>query len=199
MKLPSTLRRADWLAEIQHLLLIVFVLVIAAGFVGAATTVRGTVELPLPARAALGVDALSNSGLPLSPSADVTIRLEHPTHGQVTLGLLTHAPAWLLTCLTLGLLWWLVRRARRAELFSEGLARRLRQLGLLLALGGPVATLVEFVASFALAGTLPAVTPQATLDLAPIGAWLLLGFGILAISEVVRRGQVLRAELDGVV
>ncbi len=198
MRLSSAFRRADWLAEIQQVLSIAFVLVIAAGFVGAATTVGGAVELPLPARAALGAGATASSGLPLSPSADVTIRLEHPTPGQVVLSLLSHAPAWLLTCLMLGLLWWLVRQARRAELFADRLARRLRQLGWLVALGGPVATLLEFVATFTLAGTLPGVTPQATLDLGPFGSWLLIGFAILAISEVVRRGHVLRTELDGV-
>jgi len=58
---------------------------------------------------------------------------------------------------------------------------------------------MEFLATFRLAGSLPAGHPQATLTLAPLVAWLLLGVGMLAISEVVRQGQVLRTELDGVV
>jgi hypothetical protein len=39
----------------------------------------------------------------------------------------------------------------------------------------------------------------ATLDLGTPAAWFLAGSGMLAISEVVRHGQALRAELDAVV
>jgi hypothetical protein len=36
-------------------------------------------------------------------------------------------------------------------------------------------------------------------DLTPMGMWLLVGFGFLAIAEVINRGLAMRAELDSVI
>jgi uncharacterized membrane protein YhiD involved in acid resistance len=58
---------------------------------------------------------------------------------------------------------------------------------------------VEFLARFALTDTVSTVGPSASFDPGVLAVWALAGFGFLAIGEVVRRGQALRAELDEVV
>jgi hypothetical protein len=198
MWLGKALRRADWLAEMQQLLATALVLVTAAGVVSLVVSLTGrAVGVGLAARSVLAPGAGLRDGLVADPAGDVTVVIEHPDAGQIVLHLLTQLPVWVISVLMLFLLWRLVRAARRTDPFSEPVARRLAVLGWLLIVGGPVAQTVGFLASFVLAGTVS--HPQATLVVMPLLVWMLAGFGMLAVGEVVRRGHALRAELDTVV
>jgi hypothetical protein len=202
MKVRETLRRADWLRELHGLLLVA---VVVCGVVGVASMIATLTGQPLdievPSGGVLRPDSLvhANAGVVIDPDASIYLRVGHPSWFQLGLATLVTLPGYALTTTMLVLLWRLVGEARHTDPFSGATGRRLRTLGWLLIVGGPAAWVVEFVARFALSDTVSTVGPQATFDLGAPAVWFLAGFGILAISEVVRRGQVLRAELDEVV
>ncbi len=109
-------------------------------------------------------------------------------------------PTYLLATAMLVLLYRLVGAARRGDpLFSARTVGRLRTVGWLLLVGGPAASVLEFLARFALSGTAGSGGYHAELDPARAAIWMVTGFGMLAVGEIVRRGQVMRAELDEVI
>lgn len=198
----KVLQRPDWLRELHGLLLVGVLLTALAGFASAVTTLAGQpLSVGLPAEDVLRPDAVSHvgSGVHADPTTDVFLRIEHPTGEQLTLATLAALPTYALTTAMLVMLWRLVGTARRTDPFTSATVGRLRALGWLLIIGGPVAWLVEFAARFSLSGTVSSRGPEATLDFFAPAVWFLVGLGMLAIGEVIRRGQALRTELDGLV
>ena len=156
-------------------------------------------DVEVSSKGLLGSDALLN--LPPGTSVDSGLRLEveHPTGAQRVWELLATLPDLLLLFSVLFLLWRLVGRARHDDPFTGNIVSRFRALGLLSVIGGPTVWVLESVGAFALSLTLKPMETYALLDFAIPGTWLLWGFGMFAIAEIVRRGRSLRAELDGVV
>jgi len=204
LRLPGPLRpsrRPDWLSEIHGLLTLLLATVVVAGTATGVVALTGD-HLDLTVRAAQLATLRSAplpSGLALAPDGDLTLQVAHPDAAQRALAALGSAPTWGLWVLVLFLLRRLVREVRRTDPFTAPVARRLCTIATVMVAGGPLVEFVQFLASFALSTTVHGVDPQATLSMGFFGTWLLAGFGLLAVAEVVRRGQWLREELDTVV
>lgn len=172
--------KTDWLTEFHHVLLVA---AIGAGSV----CVLGTVAVLARDEIVVPVHA-----------AEVTVA--DPTVTQIALGAAAALPTYLLATVVLLLLHRLVGAARRGDpLFGGRTLRRIRTVGWLLLVGGPVVCAVEFVARFALSGTVGDDGIYAEFDPALVAIWALAGFGMLAVGEIVRQGRDLRAELDEVI
>jgi hypothetical protein len=193
-------RRTDWLRELYGILLTAVVLCGLLGILGLAATLTGQpIETSAPSGAVLASDTLVAVGPGVTADGDVELRIEDPSGAQRALAAVAGLPTYLLTTTMLVLLARLVDGARKADPFTSTTAHRLRRLGWLLVVGGPAAAVTEFVARFALSNA--TTTEGASADF-PVGGpalWCLAGVGLLALSEVIRRGQALRAELDTVV
>jgi hypothetical protein len=201
MGLWEKLRRPDWLAEMQALVMVGLV-VVGLGIVlsaGWAITSGGPVVAEVPA------DSLSNvvgsvDGLnrhaAITPDATVEVEIADPSTRQLVASALTSLPTGLVVVAMLAMLLRIVRRARRDDPFTAGAVRRLRILAVVVLVGGSLAGLAESLAALDLAISL---TDQAWTTVRFPVAWLLAGFGLLAISEIVKRGTAMRAELDTVV
>ena len=207
----SGARRTDWLRELRGVLLVAAILSAAYTFAsGFIAITGGAFSVGVPASRVM--DASSVVGLPAGvapdPDLDVYLRVGAPTAEQRLLATLATAPQYVLTTAMLFLLWRLVNRALRSQAFTAVIAGRLHLLGWLAVVGGPTVYAIGFVARFALSST---VTPDGSAagtivssattvgDLITPAIWLLVGFGFLAVAEVIRRGQALRAELDEVI
>lgn len=202
MDVRESLRRTDWLRELHGLLLVAVVVSGVVGIASAIATLTGQLfDIAVPGGDILRPDALVNPrpGATIDADASIYLRVEHPTGVQRGLATVATLPGYALTTAMLVLLWRLAAKARRDDPFTGGVVSRLRVLGWLLVVGGPAASAVEFIARFALSDTVTTSGPRATLDLGAPAVWFLAGVGMLAIGEVVRRGQTLRAELDEVV
>jgi hypothetical protein len=94
----------------------------------------------------------------------------------------------------------LINAVRHSDPFTRATVRRLRVLGLVVLIGGALAEAAEFASGLVLIRiTLPRdVADFATPDVRPTFWWLLTGFVLLSVAEVVRRGCELRDELDTV-
>ncbi len=202
MKIRDSVRRADWLRELHALLVVA---AIGSALVSAAVAIAALTGQPFDIHVPMGdvlrPDAMidAHTGAAIHPDAMIYLPVEHPTLSQRVLVAVAALPIYALTTIMLVMLWRLVGEARRTDPFAGVMARRLRLLGWLLVIGGPVAWATEFAARFALSATVSTGGANATLNLGTPAIWGLVGFGLLAISEVVRRGQAMRAELDEVV
>ncbi|GIE90076.1 DUF2975 domain-containing protein [Actinoplanes regularis] len=200
MRLIDNLRRPDWLDELHSLLLFAVTGTGLAVVGGVIATLSGrALEVDVASDGALRPDALVGAPPGVSLGNVLHLRVEDPDGAQLTWAILTTLPRQLLILAALVLLWRSVGRARREDPFGPGMAGGFRRLGLLLVVGGPVVWVVEFVARFALSGTAGVGGTYASMDFLVPFAWLFCGFGAFAIGEVLRRGRMLRAELDGVV
>ena len=196
------MRQASWLAELQA--------VLAVGAVAALTGVvvaivraafGGWVAFTVPAAALDGLEAIVRG----SPRPDVGVELggevdvlaSDPTAGQRLAALLTHLPSYLVALSILVLLWRIVRTCRREDPFSPAVARRLLRLGVVALAGGLMADAVQLAATYL--GSATVLDGSAAASYRYSWWWLLIGFGFLAVGEVVKRGADLRAELDTVV
>lgn len=196
----SALRRPDWLDELHRLLLAATLLAGVGGVLRAGALLAGRpLEADVDTAGVLRPEALIDAPPGVSVSSPLRLQLDHPTGVQYLWEALATLPSHALLVLALALLWRLTGRARRGDPFTADTVGRFRALGLVLAIGGPVTWVVESVSRFAFSATLPVGGPYAPLDFAIPLAWGLCGFGMLAIGEIIRRGQALRAELDGVV
>lgn len=196
-----SLRRPDWLAELQTLLLIALVLSGVAIAVGLGTlAVDDSVTFTVPAG---GVDGITdvrgslraNAGI--DPEGDVDVRVSDPSARQRLLYVLTGLPSYALGLVILALLWNTVRAARRVGPFAPTVVRRLTWLGFTVLAGGPLADAAQLIATFLASGTL--FDGQMFVSYVPSWWWFLAGLGFLAVAEVVKRGTAMRAELDEVV
>jgi hypothetical protein len=202
--------RTDWLRELRGLLLVAAIASAAYTVVSAVLTMTGRAfSVGVPAGSVLEADAVRGlpAGVVLDDQLNVYLKVVTPTTEQRLLAALATVPAYLLTTAVLILLWRLVRQASTTEPFTIFIARRLHVLGWLAVVGGPATFAIALIVRFILSSTvLPngsaALVFDTSVQLGDLGwpaVWMLAGFGFLAIAEIVRRGQALRAELDEVV
>lgn len=198
MKLWESLRRPDWLAELQAVLILGVVLVAGLGAFQVVRLALGDeLTVSLPASAVSGtVDAPLRAGAEVASDQDLQVLVAEPSAAQVVASALTGLPSYLVVVTLLVLLLRLVRSARRDDPFTRATAGRLRVLAVVVLAGGYGAALVESLAGFYLSSQ---VYDGATTTLDVPLYWLLVGFGLLAVAEVVNRGRSMRAELETVV
>ncbi|MGC9667191.1 DUF2975 domain-containing protein [Planosporangium sp. 12N6] len=200
MSLSERLRRPDWLAEMQAVLVTGLVLVGVGVVVAAVSLVRrDPIPVDLPSEGIVRPDLSGvRPNVRLGDGGTVQVLVDHPTSAQVAWYLAGSAPVFLVVAYTLVTLLRIVRTARRGDPFAAVNVRRLRVLGLVVLVGGVADTVTGAVSAFALGSSVaPGVAPGATIELS--GWWYLVGFGFLAIAEVVSRGRTMRAELDEVI
>ncbi|GAB7038053.1 MULTISPECIES: hypothetical protein [Catenuloplanes] len=187
----------DWLGELQTALAAGTVLGALAGVatVGFAAT-SDAVELTIVTTRGTAITGLP-AGVTLADAGAADVAIADPGWAERLAHVAQGAPSYLLGLLIVASLWWVVRAARRTDPFAPGTAHRLRRLGIGTLVGGLVADTLE-IGSGALASTLVHGEFRA-LSVTYHPWWLLIGFGLLAVGEVLRRGAVLRAELDEVV
>jgi len=94
-----------------------------------------------------------------------------------------------------------ITRAIDGDPFTPEMVRRLRILGLVVLVGGALSELTEYVCATVL---LHITVPADALDFSEPDVkitlwWVMPAFILLAVSEVVRRGVAMRAELDTVI
>ncbi|MEE6261479.1 DUF2975 domain-containing protein [Plantactinospora sonchi] len=199
MRILDRLRRPDWLAELQA---VITCGLVALAVISVASTVStlndDQIMVALPTGLLAAPDGLG-PGVTLAAHGTVDVTLSDPTAGQLVASLLTVLPSCLVAATVLGLLLSTVRRARRDQPFRGAIVRRLRALALVVLIGGPLAATAEAIAALSLSSRFTDGGFSSVLDLAPLGPWVLTGFGLLAIAEIVNRGRALRAELDTVV
>jgi hypothetical protein len=200
MNLLRTLRRPDWIDELHGFLLLGTVLTGAGGIVAVAATLAGQpIQVEVAAGTALRPDALTGAPAGVVLGDSLILDVTDPSAAQLGWALLATLPRFLLVTATLALLWRAIGLARRTDPFRSGLAGRLRSLGILLIGGGLVAWIAEVVARFGLSSTVDVGGTYTTLDFTVPAVWLFFGITLLAVGEIVRRGQEMRADLDGVV
>lgn len=197
----STTTGRGWLTSAAAVLGAGLGLLAVATVVMAVQAARGApVTFPLPATAALGSPAGGISpapGLTVASGATVSVSLADPNSVQSAWGALLWLPSSLLggTAVTLVLL--AVVRARRGAPFTGGVVTLMRTLGVVLLVGGPLVQLLTGLGSYRLAGSALGsgadFAPAFTFD-GPVA-----GLCVLALAEVIRRGQQLREELDEVI
>lgn len=187
----------DWLGELHTALAIGTVLGVLAGVseIGAAVF-ADTVDMTIQTAGADQVNGLP-AGVELAWAGDVEVTVLDPTWAERLVSLAQGAPAYLLGLWIIAMLWRIVRVARRTDPFSPELARRLRRVGTATVVLGLVAEAAQW--AIVLAATTLVHDEVWAFSLGLDLWWLLLGFGLLAVAEVLRRGSGLRAELDEVV
>lgn len=195
------LLRTDWLHELRGLLAVSLALGATSLIVFAAMTVWGSLSVSVPADHVVAAGALHHltGGAALDLDGNIGLTVADPTPYQAALGMLTVLPTGLVALLMVTMLYRVVRDAERGDPFTEATVRRLRRLSGVVVIGGPLAWLAEFVAQFTLTSTVTQAGAGATLTLAKPLIWLLVGFGYLAVAEIISRGRLMRAELDQVI
>ena len=202
MGVRSRMRQANWLAELQAVLAVGAVAALAGVL---AATVRaafgGSVAFTVPTATVDGLETLVRgslwTGTGVELGGEVDLMATDPTAGQRLAALLTHLPSYLVALTVLVLLWRIVRTCRREDPFSPAVARRLIRLGVVALAGGLLADAVQLVATYL--GSATVLDGSAAASYRYSWWWLLIGFGFLAVGEIVKRGADLRAELDTVV
>jgi hypothetical protein len=196
-----SLRRPDWLAELQSLLLAALVLSGLAIAIGlGAPLVEDSVTFTVPAASVDGLTQAPGSLLPgaaVDPDGDVDIRVTGPSGRQRLLHALTALPSYALGVAMLAMLWATVRAARQQTPFAPAVVRRLTWLGVVVLAGGPLADAVQMAAAFLASETVFDGFMSASYTVS--WWWLLAGIGFLAVAELVRRGAAMRAELEEVI
>ena len=201
MSLRTRWRKADWLSEMQAALMLgtgaagVAITVVVWDVVTGAPVVS---RVPAEAIAAMsGSSAGLTGGAMVAADSMVEVRIAEPSTAQVIAHALTMLPGLLVVLVMLAMLARIVRAARRADPFTGQTIRRLRVLAISILIGGVLASVVETIAEFNLSSSVTAGSISAQWALP--GQWLLLGFGFLAVAEVINRGAMMRAELDTVI
>jgi hypothetical protein len=135
-------------------------------------------------------------------SAATSLCVHDPTFGQQLLDLLTELPTALVYGGALVLLWWLLEGAQHAGPFSIAVSKRLRFIGLWLALGSIVAENVQLIAHNALIATMMtgdgAVSWSNSLPALPVTA-ILAGLGMIVVARILRVGAQMQDDLVGTV
>ncbi len=135
-------------------------------------------------------------GVSLSPGEPVSVAIKNPTPRQYNLALLTYIPDRAVYLAFFVLLLRLMGSVRGLDPFTASAARQLRFLGGFLVVGALCASLADMVIGAQLTAT---VTVDPTY---PYYDWdfpfyaLISGFGLVVIAEVLRRGAVLREDLE---
>jgi len=195
------LLRTDWLRELQGLLVVGLALTAVGMIAVIAMTIRGPLPVSVPAGHLVDGGTLHGltGGAQLDQHGNVDVSVADPTRHQAILGVLTVLPSGLVVLTMLAGLYRVIRDARRRDPFTDTTVRRLRQLSAVVILGGLLAWIGEFIAQFALTGTVTPTGWAGTLPLAKPLIWLLVAFGYLAVAEIINRGRAMRAELEQVI
>lgn len=194
------LRRGDYLAELQVLLVIALAAGAAVAVANVYDIVTGeSITVTIAGDELNRPDAIAGlrPGVRLDESADLQVVVDDPTAEQVAWRTAQSLPWFVLAMSTLATLLLVVRAARRSDPFSAANVRRLQVIGWVLTVGSILAFYLELVAGFALYGTIATGPPNAGAQL-PI-AWCFAGLCFLALSEVLKRGRALRDELATVI
>ncbi|GAB3160217.1 hypothetical protein GCM10027059_07780 [Myceligenerans halotolerans] len=167
--------------------------------------VADNLVLPVTVDPAADLGAQAAAGrFELVPQGAAVLTVTEPTVGD---RLWIFGPALLLAAVVAaagGLLWRVVRSLRTADPFHPRNARRVGAAAAVLLLGGSLAAGLQAAGQLALADAArhawqsgQAHGLQAAID--PPAAILLLGLGLVAAAEFLRRGAAMRADLDGLV
>ncbi|MDQ3988356.1 MAG: DUF2975 domain-containing protein [Actinomycetota bacterium] len=157
--------------------------------VSAAVPVEGPLDQQLPGLV---------PGVTLSSDDTTSVVIVDASPLQSTLALLAPLPSLAVYLVFFALLLRLVRTVRRLDPFTASSARRLRFLGGLLAGGALAASLAEMIIRAQLSATLTVSgVGYYSLDF-PFSA-VISGFGLVAVAEFLRRGGLMREELEGTV
>ncbi len=200
--LRDRLRRPDWLAELQVVVVIGLVATGLAVVVNlVALAMREPIVIAVPAKA---IDGLVGSagglrtGAAVTADSTVEIQLADPSLADTLWYAAGSLPELLLVVAVLALLLRLIVAARRADPFTAATVRRLRVLGGTSAIGGVLTGFASTFAQLVLTNDVSGGDlAAATLTVNPI--WILVGGGFLAFGEIVNRGRARRAELDTVI
>lgn len=203
MGIIGKLGKPDWLGEMQT--------VAAVGVVGTVVVTGMTVVQALVSEQGvtvavpadwLGESVGQGAKLPaeVSVAADaaVEVAVTGPRPYQLIAYLLTGLPTMLVVLGLLAMLWYILRGARRGDPFTARTVRQLRILAGATIVGGTVAGLVETFAGLALVQSITHTGEFYAAWKVPV-PWLLAGFGLLAVAELVKRGTAMRAELETVI
>ena len=193
------LRRPDWLGELQAVLILGLVLIGGFGVLGLADTLRGgSLTVDVPASQVTGaLEHDLREGATVAADQDLAVVIADPDLPQRLTAALTSVPSVLTVVAMLALLLRLVRHARRTDPFSHATVRQLLVLAVVAIGGGYLAFLVEALAALHLSGLVVADGVFAWVEI-PLH-WFLIGFGLFAFAEVVRRGCAMRDELETVI
>jgi Protein of unknown function (DUF2975) len=197
------LDKRDWLAEMQGLVGVVLGVLVVTALLGVVDLVAGGgVVARVPVDAVTGLTDASGGlrpGVRVDDAGSVDVVVAEPTAGQLVASALTGLPTHLVAIAVFALLFVALRRARREDPFLPATVRRLRIAALVAIVAGPLAFVVETIATMDLTSRVTDGTIAAAAELGTVGLWLLAGFGLLAVAEIVNRGRALRAELDTVI
>jgi Protein of unknown function (DUF2975) len=195
------LTHTDWLRELHGLLVVGMALSVVGLIAVVAMAILGPLSASVPADHTVTTSALHGltGGARLDQHGTIGVAIADPTPYQVILGALAVVPTGIVVLMMLAALYRVVRDARRGDPFTEATVRRLRRLSAVVIIGGPLAWTVEFCAQFALTGTLTQAGAGATMTFTKPLTWLLVGFGYLAVAEIINRGRSMRTELDQVI
>ncbi|MGH3746309.1 MAG: hypothetical protein ACRDT8_02805 [Micromonosporaceae bacterium] len=196
----QSLRRPDWLKELQFGLILGLVVVVGWGVFGAVATAGFGDSLPLqlPASKVTGaVDYGLREGSVIAAEQEVTVTVTDPTPQQRLVWALTTLPTYGMIAALLALLLRSVWCARRGDAFTLAAVRRLRVLAVVALVGGYFGFLTQLIASLYLSST---VTTAGVMGYSQLPAhWFLIGLGLFSVAEVVKRGHAMRTELETVV
>ncbi|MFI6757977.1 DUF2975 domain-containing protein [Micromonospora sp. NPDC050417] len=199
-RLRNLLRSRSYLAELQTILVLALIAGAATVIVNLWAIVTGRPISVEVSRGAEGLAATAGSlrpGVDLDRTADVAVVVEHPSGGQLAWYAAQHLPWYLVALFALAMLLVIVRTARREDPFSDANVGRLRMLGWVVTIGSVLAFGIEVIAKMELSATVITGAMGATMEI-PFG-WLFGGLCLLALSEVVKRGCAMRADLAGLV
>lgn len=157
----------------------------------------------LPVHAELPQDQVRSlpAGVRLTHDPKVTLEVKNPSATQLLLSDGTGVGPLALLAGALWLLRALARSVREGDPFGPANVQRLRRLGFLLVVGGPVVELVTWTLRLSLANTLP---PNAFGNVGFPGfnfpfVWLLAGLGAFILADVFAHGLRLREDVEGTV
>ncbi|HEX2701501.1 MAG TPA: DUF2975 domain-containing protein [Acidimicrobiales bacterium] len=128
----------------------------------------------------------------------VTLRIDDASTNQLALALARDLGPIALVLGGLWLLRGLLRSVRDGDPFTTTNVRRLRTMGLLLAVGAPVVTIVTSALSSALAASTSSARDLSS-PLALSWSGPLAGLGVFVLAEVFARGSRMRDDIEGTV
>jgi hypothetical protein len=198
-------RIAEFLLSLMLVLLLVGAIIAvtstAVGLARSGNTLLGGRTLPVQAELPRDdVQALPRY-VRLTHDPKVTLEVRDPSAKQLLLSLGTAVGPFVLLLATLWLLRGLARSIRAGEAFGRANVERLRRIGLLLAIGGPVVEVLNYALRLSLVNSLP---PSAVGDLGFPGftlplAWMLAGLGALILAQVFADGLRLREDVEATI